>query len=60
MTEVGTMNDIERNVKTEKVELLRKQLSEAIDNTLNKQLQSKYIINKDENIQESQLLRLLC
>lgn len=54
------MNDIERNVKTEKVELLRKQLSEAIDNTLNKQLQSKYIINKDENIQESQLLRLLC
>ncbi|MEE1361718.1 MAG: hypothetical protein U0K23_03965 [Selenomonadaceae bacterium] len=47
------MNDIERNVKTEKVELLRKQLSEAIDNTLNKQLQSKYIINKDENIQES-------
>jgi hypothetical protein len=60
MTEVGTMNDIERNVKTEKVELLRKQLSEAIDNALNKQLQSKYIINKDENIQESQLLRLLC
>lgn len=53
MTEVGTMNDIERNVKTEKVELLRKQLSEAIDNALNKQLQSKYIINKDENIQES-------
>ena len=40
-------------VMSEKVELLRKQLSEAIDNALNKQLQSKYIINKDENIQES-------